>query len=125
MIKVNYNAQSGQILGFYPDCIAYEYIPEPFIEITEGQRDEISNKDFIRIINEEITDISTTEEYRFLESQKQKELNKQILQNEIDAIDKKRIRAICEPSFKEDGVSWLEYYNSQIQAKRQEIIDLG
>ena len=37
MYKVHYNEQ-GRILGYYADGIEYKTIPEPYIEITEEQR---------------------------------------------------------------------------------------
>ncbi|CUH95864.1 hypothetical protein P22_1950 [Propionispora sp. 2/2-37] len=36
MVKVNYDAVTGEILGFYPDFVQYESIPEPHIEIDEA-----------------------------------------------------------------------------------------
>lgn len=44
MIKVNYNLQSTLVLGYYPDNINYDNIPEPTIEITKTQYEENSNK---------------------------------------------------------------------------------
>jgi len=32
-VKIHYDAQSGVILGKYPDCNTYSSIPEPYIEI--------------------------------------------------------------------------------------------
>lgn len=124
MIKVNYDIQDGKILGFYPDNITYETIPEPFIEITEEQREAILNKDFIRILNQEIIDISDTEEYLLAQEKIQKQKKIQILIDEIESIDKKRIRAIAEPSFKEVSLSWIDYYNQQIKEKRQQLLEL-
>ncbi|MBP2662729.1 MAG: hypothetical protein H6Q71_677 [Firmicutes bacterium] len=44
MIKVNYDATSGEIKGFYPDDINYASIPEPYIEIdAETHADCINN----------------------------------------------------------------------------------
>lgn len=43
MIKVNYNSETGQILGFYSDEIEYKSIPEPYIEITEEQHNDCIN----------------------------------------------------------------------------------
>ena len=58
----------------------------------------------------------------------QKEINTEIqrLTEEIDELDLKRIRAVCEPSLKneETGETWLDYYNSQIQEKRLQIQEL-
>ena len=45
------------------------------------------------------------------------------LKNEIYDIDLKRIRAVCEPSIRneETGETWLEYYNAQILELRNQI----
>ena len=41
---------------------------------------------------------------------------------ELDYLDKKRIRAICEPeTVRDDGKTWLEYYNEQISILREEL----
>ncbi len=45
MIKVNYDATTGAIKGFYPDDIIYANIPLPNIEITAEQHlDCINNQ---------------------------------------------------------------------------------
>ena len=50
MIKVNYKSETGQILGFYPDEIEYQLIPEPYIEITEEQhKDCLNNQGYRKI----------------------------------------------------------------------------
>ena len=43
--------------------------------------------------------------------------------SQIKRLDEKRIRAICEPSVKDSscGLTWLEYYNSQIQELRSRL----
>lgn len=38
----------------------------------------------------------------------------------LDQLDRKRIRAIAEPSLKDEETTWLEYYNSEIQKLRDE-----
>lgn len=40
------------------------------------------------------------------------------IQKQLDELDKKRIRAICEPSMKTETQSWLDYYNNEIQTLR-------
>lgn len=49
------------------------------------------------------------------------------LQTQINELDFKRIRAICELSVKdaETGETWLEYYNLQVQELRTQINALG
>lgn len=36
-VKVNYDIETTLVKGYYPDIINYASIPEPYIEITEGQ----------------------------------------------------------------------------------------
>ena len=43
------------------------------------------------------------------------------IKQELNELDKKRIRAMCEPSEYAKGVSWLEYYNQQAQSLRAEL----
>ena len=42
----------------------------------------------------------------------------------LEELDKKRIRAICEPSMKTETQSWLEYYNEQVLQIRQVMAEL-
>lgn len=42
----------------------------------------------------------------------------------LNELDKKRIRAMCEPSEYAKGVSWLEYYNEQARELRAELQEL-
>ncbi|MBQ3311142.1 hypothetical protein IJG72_03610 [bacterium] len=43
------------------------------------------------------------------------------IQKQLDELDKKRIRAVCEPSMKTENQSWLEYYNQEVQALRAQL----
>lgn len=61
---------------------------------------------------------------------KQKELNekrKAEILNQLEELDSKRIRAICEDDIKDTktGESWLEYYNAQIYELRNELQSLS
>lgn len=47
------------------------------------------------------------------------------IKRELDTLDNKRIRAIAEPSMKDEEQSWLEFYNSQIRALREELAQLN
>lgn len=59
---------------------------------------------------------------------KQLKIQNAIRENEIlsqlDELDKKRIRAIAEPSLKDEETTWLEYYNSQITELRKELSEI-
>lgn len=51
----------------------------------------------------------------------QKEIRTQEIMQELDILDKKRIRAIAEPTLKDENTTWLEYYNNEISALREEL----
>ena len=55
-----------------------------------------------------------------LDEQEQKRNNADI-KNQLEILDKKRIRAVCEPSMKTENQSWLEYYNQEIQILRAKL----
>ncbi len=59
---------------------------------------------------------------------KQLKIQNAIKSNEIleklEELDKKRIRAIAEPSLKDEETTWLEYYNSQITELRKELAEI-
>ena len=76
--------------------------------------------------NSRIIDISETAEYKVKVSATEAEEKNQDLQFQICEIDRKRIRAICEPSVKDKatGQTWLEYYNLQIKDLRNQIAEL-
>ena len=46
--------------------------------------------------------------------------------NEMKSIDAKRIRAVCEPSVKDEksGLTWLEYYNDKLAELRQKLSEV-
>ena len=54
----------------------------------------------------------------------QKQLRMEELKAQIEELDKKRIRAVCEPSMKTENQSWLEYYNEKIVELRQVMAEL-
>lgn len=47
--------------------------------------------------------------------------------SKLEELDKKRIRAICEQSIKDEqlGQTWLEYYNEEAQILRNQIAELS
>lgn len=57
-----------------------------------------------------------TEEEIQAEENKNKKLE---IQKKLDELDKKRIRAVCEPSMKTETQSWLDYYNEEIKKLRE------
>lgn len=54
------------------------------------------------------------------EIQAEENENKKLeIQKQLDELDKKRIRAVCEPSMKTETQSWLDYYNEEIKKLRE------
>ncbi len=49
----------------------------------------------------------------------------QEIKEELDNLDKKRIRAMAEPSLMDSDTSWLEYYNKQVKTLRDELEQLN
>ena len=56
--------------------------------------------------------------------QKDKAFRRVELEKQLTELDKKRIRAIAEPSMKDDEITWLEFYNNQVQGIRDELKNL-
>ena len=50
----------------------------------------------------------------------QNAIRKEEIKTQLEELDKKRIRALAEPSLKDEDTTWLEYYNSQISELRTE-----
>ncbi len=76
--------------------------------------------------NNRIIDITGTDDYKSKISAAEKTEKTNNLELQISELDRKRIRAICEPSVKDEttGQTWLEYYNLQVQALRIELLAL-
>lgn len=99
-----------------------------YIDYTEKEMALYENgKSYSFDENNRIIDISETAAYKLKVSAAEAEEKIQNLQLQICEIDRKRIRAICEPSIKDaiTGLTWLEYYNLQIKDLRNQITELG
>lgn len=65
-----------------------------------------------------------TDDYKeYIENRKKDELRNDILA-QIDSLDQKRIRAVCEPAMKDENLTWLDYYNSQIVELRKKLAEV-
>lgn len=84
------------------------------------------NPEKYSVIEGVLTDISNTQEYQDKITQEEKEATLADLKSQVEELDKKRIRAVCEPEIKdpESGQTWLEYYTQQVQALRAQIAAL-
>ena len=73
----------------------------------------------------DIVDLRGTEEYEAEQARIQKEARIEEIYTELAELDKKRIRAVCEPdSLRDDGTTWLDYYNNQTVVLREELSSL-
>ena len=114
-----YVEDSGKILLFGND---YKLLADTIkvmpklsdLEILQTEREIVSLNNEFRFKDE------VTEELHALEIAERKAE----IENELDQLDKKRIRAVCEPSLKDENITWLEYYNSQISKLRKELESL-
>ncbi len=109
---------------------------EDYIEFVKnanstGKRIELHDKNayalfpYEEVKNSEIVDLRGTEEYEFQQREIKKEKRKNEILEELDLLDKKRIRAVCEPeTLRDDGKTWLAYYNEQIAIIREELNSL-
>jgi len=109
------------------DCADYKYAQNCLETDITTRADYCENQEKFAI-NEEgaLIDISNTTEYLEQETKKETEKLKQVLIQKINDYDMRRIRAICEPTVKDanTGQTWLEYYTLQVQALREELINL-
>lgn len=131
-----YGTKNNKDYGFYLENFdnAIEISDEYWNELLEAQ-----NSGKIIILFENKVVAVNENEYSF-ESGKWTKLSeeeagiKQLkIQNAIRAneileklveLDKKRIRAIAEPSLKDEEQTWLEYYNAQISGLRDELAEI-
>lgn len=67
----------------------------------------------------------STEQTEIRQLKIQNEIRANEIKYELEELDKKRIRAIAEPSLKDENTTWLEYYNSQIAELRKELAEIS
>lgn len=53
-----------------------------------------------------------------------KENTKFQIEKQLEKLDKKRIRAVCEPSMKTETQSWLDFYNEEIKQLRKSLANI-
>lgn len=65
-------------------------------------------------------------EYEKILEEKEKNLYREELIEQLNELDSKRIRAVCESSIKESstGETWLDYYNNQVLNLRTKLNSL-
>ncbi len=113
---------------FDKEKIAYSFkIENPICTIS----DEIWQKfnidsDSWEIKNGQFCDLTQTDEYKAKLQKQETEKQKDLIQKQLEDLDKKRVRAIAEPTIKDSttGETWLEYYNLQIKDLRAKLAEL-
>ncbi|HIZ28886.1 MAG TPA: hypothetical protein H9673_06830 [Candidatus Adamsella sp.] len=106
---------------------AIEYIgkiKDGFQRISDEMAEDIGlNPEKYKEIAGVLSDISNTEEYKKTIEQNQLKIRKTEIERSLYDLDIKRIRAMCEPSVKDEatGETWLEYYNNQVIELRNEL----
>lgn len=83
--------------------------------------------DYEELKDSKIIDISETDEYKAKVTFQENAVQRFQLQSQLDELDKKSIRAMREPSIKDEttGQTWLEFYNAQIQNLRAQLAALA
>ncbi len=81
------------------------------------------NPDKYKKIKNQLVDISETVEYKEFLHQQEIDIKKIEVEKKLIDLDAKRVRAMCEPTIKDEstGETWLDYYNSEAQKLREEL----
>lgn len=79
------------------------------------------------ITSDGIIDLRESEEYIAKQTKNENAARIAEIKSKLNALDVKRIRAMLEPSVKDEttGETWLEYYNAQVFALREELNQLN
>ena len=101
--------------GYKPVIEAEKPITDRKFEINYGENEDN--------ICESIVYLETEEEYLNRKNNEIIQLDIDLLNSQINELDLKRIRAVCEPSIKDEetGETWLDYYNNLVIAIREQI----
>lgn len=93
---------------------------------TNGRKYQITYSQSNDSIEEIIDFLETEEEYEKRKINEELQIEIDNLSQNLQNIDLKRIRAVCEPCVKdpETGETWLDYYNAQILDLREQIQEL-
>lgn len=132
-----YGTKNNQDYGFYEENfenaleITDEYWMQLLNEQSEGKRIIPFEGDVIAVDEGEYSQVNGVwtklNEVEIQEKQLkiQNAIRAQEIQEELDNLDKKRIRALAEPSLMDSDTSWLEYYNKQVKTLREELGQLN
>ena len=115
-MKTYYVINDNQIVLFDTDKSKIEktlkFLPqysESEVLETEKEIVELDEKFFFK---EDVQDIL---------DERERQLRRMKVEEELKFLDEKRIRAVCEPSMKDDDTTWLEYYNQEVYKLREQL----
>ena len=100
------------------------YKPVLSAELPDSDRQyELSYTETAENIIEVINYLESEEEYQNRKNNENLQIDIDLLNSKIVELDLKRIRAVCEPSVKDEntGETWLEFYNAQVLDLRNQI----
>lgn len=131
-----YGTKNNKDFGFYEDKFdnAVEISDEYWIELLDKQ----NNGHIIILYDGNVIAVKETEyeckngvwerltkdEVVAKQLKIQNTIRKQEILDELEILDKKRIRALAEPSLIDCDTTWLEHYNTKIIALREELSQL-
>lgn len=131
-----YGTKNNKDFGFYEDKFgnAVEISDEYWIELLDKQ----NNGHIIILYDGNVIAVKETEyeckngvwerltkdEVVAKQLKIQNAIRKQEILDELEILDKKRIRALAEPSLIDCDTTWLEHYNTKIIALREELSQL-
>lgn len=131
-----YGTKNNKDYGFYEEKFpnAIEITDKYWVELLNEQNNGkriIPYEDNVIAINEKEYTYENGRWIKLSEKEviaKQLKIQNAIRENEIlaklEELDRKRIRAIAEPSMKDEEQTWLEYYNLQISGLRNELAEI-
>lgn len=132
-----YGTKNNKDYGFYetnfPNAIEITdgYWTELLKEQNNGKTIILYNKNVIAVDETQykfadgVWEKLTEEEFVAKQLTIQNAIHIEELKQKLEDLDKKRIRAIAEPSLKDKNITWLEYYNSQISQLREELAKIS
>ena len=131
-----YGTKNNKDFGFYEDKFdnAVEISDEYWIELLDKQ----NNGHIIILYDGNVIAVKETEyeckngvwerltkdEVVAKQLKIQNAIRQQEILDELEILDKKRIRALAEPSLIDCDTTWLEHYNTKIIALREELSQL-
>ncbi len=132
-----YGTKNNKDYGFYEENFenAFEISDEYWMELLNAQSEGkmiIPFENNVIAVNENEYKYSngtwkrlSPEEIEEQNAKIQKETRIAEIKKELEQLDKKRIRAIAEPSLIDEETSWLEHYNRQVITLREELEQLN